>query len=137
VSFATSAVDYAEPPAPIHESLAINQYQDSASRVETRASRQRRNEQAEQDFSNAIQTAFESERQAHIHTDIQAIEHYLQQLLHPQFTTTLTTEEKEKLVQQVLSHLHSHEDVPPALLSTIKSHFVVTDTPPTHLTLWY
>jgi hypothetical protein len=35
-----------------------------------------------------------------------------------------------KLVQQVLSHLHLHEDVPPTLLSKIKSHFVATDAVP-------
>jgi hypothetical protein len=35
------------------------------------------------------------------------------------------------LVQQVLSHRRLHEDVPPMLLTKIKSHFVVTDTIPT------
>jgi hypothetical protein len=54
----------------------------------------------------------------------------LQQLNHPQFDTTLTNEEKEMLVQQVLSHLCLHEDVPPTLLSKIKSHFVATDAVP-------
>jgi type II secretory pathway pseudopilin PulG len=129
--FTKTAVDYSEPPAPILESLAIHQNQDSASRVETRASRRRQEEQAEQDFINAIKTAFDSERQAHMHEDVQAIERYLQQLLTPQFETTLTNEEKETLVQQVLHYLRSHNDVPPTLLTKIKSHYVVTDTIPT------
>jgi hypothetical protein len=65
-------------------------------------------------------------------SDVQAIKRYLQQLLHPQFETTLMNEEKEMLVQQVLSNLHDlHEDyVPPMLLSKIKSHFVVTNAVP-------
>jgi hypothetical protein len=110
------------------ESLAIH---DSASRVETRASKQRQDEQAEQDFINDIRTAFESKRQSQIHDDVQAIEQYLQQLNHPQFDTSLTNEEKEMLVQQVLSHLRLHEDVPPMLLTKIKRHFLVTNTIPT------
>jgi hypothetical protein len=40
-------------------------------------------------------------------------------------------EEKETLVQQVLSHLRLHEDIPTTLLTKIKSHFVVTNTIPT------
>jgi hypothetical protein len=43
----------------------------------------------------------------------------------------LMNKKKETLVQQVLSHLLSHEDVPPTLLTKIRSHFVVTDTIPT------
>jgi hypothetical protein len=49
----------------------------------------------------------------------------------PQFETMLTNEEKETLVQQVLSHLRLHKDVPPTLLTKIKSHIVATDTTPT------
>jgi hypothetical protein len=66
-----------------------------------------------------------------MHEDVQAIERYLQQLLTPQFETTLMNEEKETLVQQVLYYLRSHNDVPPSLLTKIKSHYVVTDTIPT------
>jgi hypothetical protein len=66
-----------------------------------------------------------------MHEDVQAVEWYLQQLLLPHFETTLTNEEKETLVQQVLSHLCLHEDVPPTLLTKIKHHFVVMDTHPT------
>jgi hypothetical protein len=65
------AINYVELPAPKSESLAINQQPTSASWVETRAAIKRREAKEDDDFTSAIQTAFEKEWQAQLQHEIQ------------------------------------------------------------------
>jgi hypothetical protein len=124
------AIDYVELPAPKSESLAINQQPMSASRVETRAAIKRREAKEDDDFTSAIQTAFEKEWQAQLQHEIQEVEAYLQQLLIPQYTSALTDDEKEALAQEILTHLQLQQDIPKALLTHIQAQFTKTDSRP-------
>ena len=118
-------------PAPIFESLAINQTPHSTSHVETRAAIKWRQAKDEQDFKLAIQEAFDKEQQAQIQHELQEIEWYLHELMNPQFTSDLTNSEKETIVQDILTYLWSHQEVPADLIMDIQQKFTESNNQPT------
>jgi hypothetical protein len=100
-----------------------------ASRVETRAVIKQREDKDDEDFTLAIQTTFEKEWQTQLQHEIQKVKQYLWQLLVPQYTSTLTENEKEAIIQAILTHLRLHEELPPDLLTDIRQHFTEINVP--------
>ena len=113
-----NAIDYKEPVTPKFKTLAINQQPMPASKVETRAVIKQREDKDDEDFTLAIQTTFEKEWQTQLQHEIQKVKQYLWQLLVPQYTLTLTENEKEAIIQAILTHLRLHEELPTDLLMT-------------------
>ena len=126
-----TSIDYHEMPAPISESLTINQTPHSASCAENKSSYQTKTSQRRARFQVSNTRGIWQGAASTNSTLITRDQMIPTQTHEPTIHIQLTNSEKETIDQDILTYLWSHQEVPADLILDIGQKFTESNTQPT------